>query len=292
MSQKIAVLLVHGIERHKLDDLDMLTHKREMMRLLKTEFARQVQVDADDALAFETCIWTVETGMHTRSLDFMQMMEDSRVTMGTLREFVMDILHMTSAYQSHHHDRQTYTDIHSSMGLAIQRLAQAAGDQAPLIVIAHSLGAVITSHYFYDLQWDSPKRPLIPAPLRGVIGSTPIQRGHTLTSVFTLGNPLALWNLRFEHFGTPMIVPAPELKNHYPKLKGKWINLYDKDDPLAYPLRPLSVEYEKLVQDIEINAGGLFDSWNPASHLAYWTDMDVVKHVTQALHETWKTINE
>jgi hypothetical protein len=158
-------------------------------------------------------------------------------------------------------------------------------------VVAHSLGGVMTQQYFYDLQWDSATRPLIPPGVRNRIGSAPIDKGHTLATVFTMGNPLALWCTRFDNYGTPMIVPAPELKKLHPGLRGKWINFYDKDDVLGYPLRPLNMDYEKMVEDVEINAGGLLDSWNPSSHMAYWTDMDVIRPVAKTLAAAWEAVN-
>lgn len=64
----------------------------------------------------------------------------------------------------------------------------------------------------------------------------------------------------------------------------KWLNYFDPDDVLGYPLKPLSLEYRKAVsQDIEINVGSVFSSWNPASHSDYSTDDDFTIPVAQYL---------
>lgn len=292
MAQKVAVLLVHGIERHTLDDMELLANKTAMIDALKVEFRKRVPVIApDDALSFVPCIWPVEAGLQARTLDFMTLMETSGVKMGLLREFLLDVVFTGAAYQSRLYDRQMYGEIHASLALAIGQLRQAAGEQAPLVVVAHSIGSLIAFQYFYDLQWHSETRSLITPNLRGVIGSTPIERGHTLAALFTLGSPLALWAMRFENYGTPVIVPAPEAKNYHPRLEGQWVNFYDKDDVLAYPLQPLSAEYEKWVKDQAVNVGGLMDSWNPASHFAYWTDADVIQPIAAALANTWRAVN-
>jgi len=55
----------------------------------------------------------------------------------------------------------------------------------------------------------------------------------------------------------------------------RWLNFFDADDVLGWPLRPLSVPYAQMVTDVEVNASsGLFSdllyAWNPLSHSHYW----------------------
>jgi hypothetical protein len=292
MPRKLAVLLVHGIDRHNLDDIEMDAAKKQMIQTVKTEFARLSNgVQPETALEFEIVVWALQAGLQNRKLDFMQMMTESGVKMGLLREFMLDIIASSAAYQSRLNNRHGYEEIHSAIALGIRNLARRVGETAPLFVVAHSIGALMIQQYFYDLQWDSPKRQLLPPNVRQIVGIAPIEKGHTLTSIYSLGNPAALWLTRFENFGTPLIVPAPELKNHYPNLRGRWANIYDKDDVLAYPLKPLNAEFEKIVDDVEVNVGGIFESWNPASHLAYWTDKNIARMIATDLAAAWKTLN-
>ena len=67
------------------------------------------------------------------------------------------------------------------------------------------------------------------------------------------------------------------------KSKAKWLNFYDADDVLGYPLRQLSNSYKKLVKDNHINSGGLLTSWNPLSHNGYWTDNDMTKPAAELI---------
>ncbi|MCK5433566.1 MAG: hypothetical protein KAJ03_12535, partial [Gammaproteobacteria bacterium] len=60
----------------------------------------------------------------------------------------------------------------------------------------------------------------------------------------------------------------------------QWHNYYDEDDVLGWPLKPLSGEYRNRVKDHEMNAGGLFKSWNPMSHGGYWKDNDFLAPVS------------
>ena len=62
----------------------------------------------------------------------------------------------------------------------------------------------------------------------------------------------------------------------------KWDNYYDPDDVLGWPLRQLSNSFN-IVKDHDINAGGLFTSWNPLSHLKYWSDKDVINPLADIL---------
>ena len=77
----------------------------------------------------------------------------------------------------------------------------------------------------------------------------------------------------------PIAAPTPDFK---------WINIYDPDDALGWPLQPLSPEYAALVEDRPINAGQgmmnwILKSWNPLSHLVYWSDDRVLDAVDELL---------
>jgi hypothetical protein len=66
----------------------------------------------------------------------------------------------------------------------------------------------------------------------------------------------------------------------------KWLNFYDPDDILGYPLKGLSASYDKTVtEDISVNVGGITAMWNPASHSEYWTDNSFTIPVTDMLSD-------
>ena len=116
--------------------------------------------------------------------------------------------------------------------------------------------------------------------------------GETLAFFYTLGSPIPLWSLRYTDFGRPIEVPAPDLTRHYPDIKGKWINFYDADDVIGFPLRALNAAYRKVVKkDVPVNAGSLLVSWTPLSHLEYWTDDEVLDPIARSLTQAWKKIN-
>ena len=210
-----------------------------------------------------------------------------------LRRFMVNFAADAIAYQPAPKERDAYDKIHVKVAQALRQLATDAGPDVPLVMIAHSLGTVIVSNYLYDLQRDTRKK-LIPRVIRKEMGDTSLERGETLTSVYTFGSPIALWSLRYEDFGRPITVPSPKLATNHPGLEkaSEWINFYDKDDVIGYPLRQLNDAYRAAVtEDRQVNAGGLLSSWNPLSHNGYWTDNDVTKPIAAGLARVWRRAN-
>jgi hypothetical protein len=206
-----------------------------------------------------------------------------------LRKFLVDFAADAFAYQPIPKDRTVYDNIHAIFAEALRSLAAKAGGKAPLCVIAHSLGSVIASNYFYDLQKGV---DMVSEPVRGQMGDTPLERGETFSHFYTLGSPISLWSLRYTDFGVPIMVPSPKLSEHHPRLEGEWVNFYDRDDVCGFPLKGLNHQYrERVKADVAVNVGGLLTSWNPASHLGYWEDDDVVKPIAKALARARRSVN-
>ncbi|MBM3948950.1 MAG: hypothetical protein FJ312_06890 [SAR202 cluster bacterium] len=81
---------------------------------------------------------------------------------------------------------------------------------------------------------------------------------------------------------------------HKPNPDFQWLNFYDNDDFLGWPLKPLSTgfpnSYDAVVaRDIEMNASGLpgflnwLKSWTPAAHTAYWESDGFIKPVAEGI---------
>ena len=170
-----------------------------------------------------------------------------------------------------------YAGIHRCFADSLNSLAQEARSDAPLCIISHSLGTVISSNYIYDLQT---KKAQID------IGDTPLERGETLISVYTMASQIPFWSLRHPNFDRPIKVPSEKLGQYYSNLKGEWINFYNKSDIMGYPLRSLNEAYSKAVtEDREVNDGGLLESWNPLSHCSYWTSEKAIDTIANGLYD-------
>ncbi|NDJ62324.1 MAG: ABC transporter substrate-binding protein, partial [Chloroflexi bacterium] len=182
-------------------------------------------------------------------------------------------------------------EIHGVFAQTLRTLAAKAGPDAPLCVIAHSLGTIIASNYLYDLQ-QSAERDILPDSVKESMTDAPLEQGRTLALLYTLGSPIALWSLRYPDFGKPICVPSPLLKEFHPNLTGEWVNFYAPPDVIAFPIKTLNEAYaEAVTRDEPVWVGNVLMRWNPASHLAYWTGKAVVDPIVDRLCELWHNLN-
>ena len=157
--------------------------------------------------------------------------------------------------------------------------------EIPVIVIAQSLGCQVISSYIWDAD---PKRKATVGIWSvelddGVAKGSPkdnFRRMRSLQRLYTTGCNIPIFVSG--HKKIEAISPPTE--------SFKWYNFFDEDDVLGWPLKPLSPSYDQLVEDISINAGGgvigtIVKSWNPFSHGQYWTDSEVIRHVSSSIKQ-------
>jgi hypothetical protein len=287
MTQKLAVAVIHGIGKPDAHFADA------MIAELRLRFAAAIggrSPNPGAELVAKPVLWAPVIQDKENEL-WQRLGNGASMDFIKLRRFMMDFAADAIAYQPTPHDRRIYDAVHRIVAQALRELAQEAGPTAPLCVIAHSLGTVIASNYIYDLEVQARKR-ILSKTVRSSMGKTPLDRGETLAALYTLGSPIALWSLRYADFGTPIAVPSPRLAKHHPGLKGEWINFYDQDDIIGYPLKNVNPAYRKAVaEDRAVNVGGLISSWNPVSHVDYWTDNSVTRPVAASLARIWMDVN-
>ncbi len=277
MTQKVAVAVVHGIGNQP----------PEFVEKMNAAIQKRCEETCSQDIIIRPVYWAAAMQSKEDRL-WERLSEGGTLSFKNARRLTVDYVADALAYQPTEYDRRAYDDIHVEFAKALRVLGEEAGGEAPLCIIAHSLGTVISSNFIYDLQ----KPQLISEQVRAEMGDTPLDRGETLSLLYTMGSPLALWSLRFSDFGRPITVPSPYLENYYPTLESEWINYYDRDDLVAFPLKGLNDDYDKAVTaDKEVNVGNILTSWNPLSHLEYWGDKDVVNPVADALMRTWKAVN-
>ena len=204
----------------------------------------------------------------------------------TLRRLVVnyqgDLIAYFESQEAH-----KYTHIHDRVRNAICDAAEdaegrgaTAGNEALLTVVAHSLGAVIASDLIYDMHHNMNGRSW-PQPIR-------------LANLITFGSPLALYNLRYG-FGPAAFRAPVRMQDPY----GRWINLYDPQDVIGYPLKPLNEAYADAVfVDKEINAGEGWKFWqwhrqlSPLSHTLYWEDQTLAAIIGRKAALDWLRKNQ
>lgn len=163
----------------------------------------------------------------------------------------------------------------------------------PVVFVAQSLGGQVLSSYLYDAQKAAAGRPVGAGIWRNIDAWASGALGRPLTAserVFLGGGACA--GLVTTGCNIPIFVAAHKEMHIIPIAPPtslfKWINFYDPDDVLGWPLQPLSRGYAALVEDRAINASGsiaslLARSWNPLSHENYWEDGAVLDAIAAML---------
>jgi len=140
------------------------------------------------------------------------------------------------------------------------------------VVLAHSLGSVIVSNYVWDEQRRNEKAR----------GTTALERMETLAGLVTFGSPIPLFTLALRNV-VSIAFPPPTLPAPLAAV-AKWLNFYDPDDVLGWPLKPLSPSYDQAVSaDHVIDVGNALTSWNPLSHDAYWRDASFIEPAAELI---------
>ncbi|WP_145409507.1 chemotaxis protein [Paenibacillus xylanexedens] len=278
---RIAVMIIHGLGRQKEDYADQLILR------LQHEFDQVMVMPgaAKQYLDIEPVYWADVFEEREEEL-FQQLVVSPQLNYQVLRRFVIHYLADAVAYQPVEQQGHHYDAVHRTLSEAMHSLSHRNGPETPLCVLAHSLGAVIASNFFYDLQYPSSRTPYITDV------TSALERGDTLTSFYSFGTTLPLWSLRYHDFSQPIQVPAKLAQQFFPGIEGEWVNFYDKDDILGYPLRPIDPAYKVAVQeDIEINSGNWIQSWNPLSHGGYFDNKTMNYRIAQGLARMWTWVN-
>jgi hypothetical protein len=258
----IAIAFVHGVGKHGERDKHFAD---DMQRLIVKKY------QGEKKLAFESIFWGKGLQSRQNTLwDTVTQNGSVDLDYKWVRYFFIDFVGDIVAYQrvktpngdnivTNPADyRHTYEEIHTIVSKGLNVLNKKVKPDAPLCIIAHSMGSVIASNYIYD-QW---KKSSIDKEKSKV-------NEMNFVRFYTMGSPLAVWSLRSNNFNKPIKVDS-------------WVNFYDKDDAFAYPLSNLYGN-KQWIKDVEVNVGGLFLSWNPGSHIMYWTDDDVIDPIVEDL---------
>lgn len=264
MVSEIGVLIVHGMGAQEPNFADAFIAEMQG-RLLRLGVA-------PDAVSWRAGWWADTVKLREDNLwDILS--RDHTLRYQDTRRFVISHFGDALAYQRiPGPGMDAYRLIHARIREHLGALRDEMGGDKPIVVIAHSLGSAIVSNYV----WDEQKSP--------AAGATATQRMETLAGIVTFGSNIPLFTLSLDEvvairFPVPTL-PAPLRE------ASRWLNFFDADDVLGYPLRPLSPSYRDAVSaDLQINVGSALRSWNPLSHEEYWTDNDFTAPVASMIRE-------
>ncbi|MCG8418008.1 MAG: hypothetical protein MJE77_08715 [Proteobacteria bacterium] len=271
--QRIAVAILHGVGRQSEDFAEPL------IRGLRLRLAHKLQITrnaVDQRFVFAPVPWA--DVLDDEQEDFWRHIRDNR-TLGlpALRRFFIDYVGDAIAYERGT-SQSRRQHVHRRLASRLNQIARIAGPSAPLCIVAHSLGCVIASNFLRQCQAGD------------IDATTPLERGETLVSLFTLGSPLAVFGLGAPEGGQTLAVPAPTLRDHHPSLTAspQWLNLFDAEDVLGWPLG-WHGEQPSTITDRVVRTGGPLCTLTPLSHadFFYWTSSSVRNAIAENLVHLW-----
>jgi hypothetical protein len=273
---KVALLTIHGMGEQPLDYAD------DMKRSLQHRMGAGFGDVAVRSVYYQHLLKPNEQDVWRR------VHERAKVRYDQLRKFILFGFADAAGLENRKElDDSVYEQAQVEIARALLAIHADGGPDMPIVLLAHSLGCQVMSSFIYDAQ----KRAG-----GGTVGAGIWKPGR-------MADQLSAAQRKFLQCGTvrafvttgcniPVFVAAHQRMHVRPITRPNagftWLNLYDPDDALGWPLQPLEGGYETLVEDRPINAGqGMLDfmtrSWNPLSHSAYWTDDDVIKPLASLL---------
>lgn len=203
--QKIAVAIIHGMGSQQEG------YAKKTVEKIKRAFAKEMEALVNhpaDQLVIESILWAPIFEPKEMAL-YNKTVMANQLHFKKTRRFVISYLGDAIAYRPVETGMQNYERVHEKIGEDLHALARRVGSQAPLCVISHSLGSVIASNYFYDLQYKLQRVNCV------VNRFSPFERGDTLTLFYTVGTTLPLWSLRYDDFIRPIHILSSKLPEEY-----------------------------------------------------------------------------
>ncbi|GLP96753.1 hypothetical protein [Paraferrimonas sedimenticola] len=253
--KQIAILTLHGMGNQTRDYSKDLEHAlAERLGLAWEQVYFHPIYYADLLQGPQQTLWEAMKAEPTNRLDFE-----------ALRQFLLYSLGDAASLEySAHRNRGQYDAVQQRISQSLLAAYDALGGEAkPVIVVAHSLGCQVFSNYCWDLTHDEALCKAV-----GVLDDKACEfvRLRSLASMVTLGCNI------------PLFVSGLERRECFtrPNEAMRWLNLYDPDDVLGWPVRQLGPSF-KWVEDYPTHVGGVTNGWSPLSHMAYWQDRDVIQ---------------
>jgi hypothetical protein len=264
MAGKLGVMIIHGMGDHKKDFADNL-----IAQLTKRLGEKAEHVE------FVPCYWSPILQKY-QDKTWERLLLGTRMDAKPLRKFIVGALgdppgYLAGYFRDGHY---AYDDIHECVRSSLATLESKlkSKDHVPLMVLAHSLGSIIMSNYIWDEQTG-----------KG-IGKTSFEKTDTLTSFITFGSNIPLF-LPPRDVVECIKFPPKNLPKPYKKV-AEWVNVYDPDDILGYPLNTIWTKRNgTIIRDIPINAGLFPLSETPLSHSFYDDDHDFHRIVVEQINK-------
>ncbi|WP_323845562.1 hypothetical protein [Microbulbifer magnicolonia] len=229
----------------------------------------------------QTNIERVFEGMQKRDMDFLRARKFMLYGMAESAAQMGDIQQRGGIYE------KTQQAIYATL----EKAAAATSDNAPVVLVSHSVGCINLSNFLWDAQKNSISHGLWrdggPRGVHKGSGRDLFLRLKTLSHWYTLGATNPLWCAS---------MPRDQIQAVTADTRGynfRWKNFYHPDDLFGWPLKPLSPSYNQAVyRDYETRplADWSAPSWGPqlVAHDGYWGNPLVHQQLLEDLRELLK----
>lgn len=294
---RIGVLIVHGMGSQPAG------YSRGMQAVLCGALGRAASRFVFEEVLWSKVLWQVEDELLAR-------MREARDPSGAvlplgwnrLREFIVHGFADALAYHRGMQSTSLYGEVHDAVSTSVRALRLALDDpEAPVVVLAHSLGAHVVSNYVWDTEvapahlpdCDGSDRADGAEPHRPPASPPPWEPIPTLTAMITFGSNIPLFGLAVD-LAEPIVLPAAGVADVRLRELSRWLNFYDPADVLGWPLRSLYTpdlgrmhcarrQTVARIEDREIDAGWFPANLTPLSHSLYWTEAQLIQPVAAYL---------
>ena len=262
--KNLAIMYVHGI--HVVDHDYAHALHLNIMDLLCANHPEHRIVDVYDRIFYRAAFWAdifapaqvaLDTSLASYDLSWLK-----------LRQFMAASVAQAVGYEGARTD-PSYEGVHARLSVALADLSNVAGPETDLVIVAHSLGCVVTSDFIWDMQHTCADH----AP------DTALERLETLRGLVTMGNPSALYASRYTDMGVPIRAGSGGVM---------WQNLMASADVIAWPLRTLNPAYALEVHEDKVVNVGMLNNLTPAAHTAYWDALPVAREIADLVSAVWK----
>jgi len=280
-SPTLAILIIHGMGKMEEDFAQPLIDG--IRKRIGEERWKQV--------AIEPCWWDpVTKGM--QEFVFSRLEQKYKVCYKDLHHFTIDALgdpvSYLSSYEHSEGEFSCYRRIHDTVLETLRKLQRRVGEDAPLMIIAHSLGSVIVTNYRWDVERNTPTPHYHPRTTEAP--RTPMERMDTMVSLITYGSNIPLFISVDPTKGETVesIKFPPEGVDH---TIANWDNIFSPSDILGWPLNNLWSEGYgpgKPINDMMMPVGPIWRPlrrWTPLTHLYYSTDRKFLRHIQKRIEE-------
>ena len=257
---KLGILTLHGMGKPPKEEDQKFDDK------LRKELKRLWNKSIRDEIAFQRVNY--HPAMQGNQEETLKRMNNNfNLGWDGVREFFMHAFSDATTYhQFPEQPGSAYHKIHHKVKDRLEQLQdKLESPSSPIVVIANSLGCQVISNYIWDAQKN-----------RGIWKTDTPSNIHKCTNLklmITTGCNIPLF-VSGLHTIEPFTKPNPEFR---------WLNFFDKDDVLGWPLQPLSDSYKELVEDRPIQTG-----ITPWSHTRYWKDVDFLNPAAFQIESLYK----